>query len=505
MADDGDTAPTDSGSPTPADLRTIEVRVGGSGRVKWLAAFIALIAVVAGAVALLADEDEPDADAALTAAQAAVDDADSYRFELRQTSHVTSGDPDGSGSESTTRTVSQGEVASGDSWRTVVQLPADQFDDETYTPYETRRVGDTVYDGGGDSTTEADVGPHWTETPAAQRAVTIDDYAAFYDDAQGEEGDDDYVDEPQYRLETLLGAYFLPISDDPANVERLVRGATKPDVEERLEGGGLRLRATLPPIAEIAKVAREPIPPVALTLDLDARHLPTVVRFDVSLEGASEAIEVRFSDWGGAIAVTAPDDADVDHTPWIEEELIGLLAPELVRAPTAVPAGLDLVSAITYEGYSDDLDPDPKCSELDLTYGGKAEADHLAALGDEVDYEDPALQEFFDAQPNVDLAMSPISCDVDGVEFDDVVAGLPARASDEGYVELRDGDVLIAVSSANVSDADLAAMIHSLRATTVEGLSAQVPQWARDQSTSGGYFGGPAGGGGFTSIASAIG
>ena len=509
MADDGDNTSSEGNPQALTDLGTNEVRVGGSGRVKWLAAFIALIAVVAGSVALLADEDEPDADAALTAAQDAVEGADSYRFQLRQTSHLISGDPDGSGSESTTRTVSQGEIAAADTWRMVSEDPVDQYDDEEYTPYDTRRIGDTVYSSGGDSTTEANAGPRWIEQPATEDVLTVADYAELYEQAEEMEGAEHFLDDPEYRLEALLGAYYLPVSEDPAHVERLVLGATKPEVEEQLADGGVRLRATLPPIPEIAKVAKAPIPPVDLTLELDDRDLPTVVRFEVSLQGASEAIEVRFSDWGGAIAVSAPDDADIDHTPWIEEELIGLLAPELVRAPTAVPEGLDLVSAITYEGYSEELDPDPKCSELNLSYGGKAVADRYAALGDdeEADYEDPELQAFLEAQPFLDITMSPISCDDDATPFDEEFAGLPARGGDDGYVEVQDGDVLVLVSSSNISDADLTALIRSLRPTTVEELAAQVPEWAKDPATGGGFygFGGFGGGGGYSAVSGFIG
>jgi hypothetical protein len=476
-----DTATIVRGGPRPARLR-------------WLAAFSALIALAGGIVVVARHGREADPHAVLAKAQAAVADAGSYRFDLRTTTHVSSGDPAGAGSDTTSRSVDHGEVAAKDRWRVVEE---DSYGDGT-TPFETRRIGDHLYVSGGDDPADVGVGPAWDVVVVPDRQPTASDYAKQYADdeaAQPGAGEDD---DPEYRLDSLLSAYMLPVGDDPANVERLVRKASQPIVEEHLADGGLRLRTQLDPLPEFQKVAKHPIPPVEATVDLAPSGLPTAVRFSVAVKGASEAIEATFRDWGADVAVEAPAEADIDHTPWIEEENLASVDPSILVAPTTVPGGLELASAYVY-AYQDDGPKGTDCRSVDLSYSSHTVDPFAGKAPDEVDVD--AANAYYDSLPYVDVTISRAACDSDDTPFDQQLAGHASRNLGDGYVEVQVGPAIVAVSSA-LSDAQLEALVGALRPTTPEALAAQVPQWAKDDATqSGGWFGGPTG---FVSTTSVI-
>ena len=86
----------------------------------------------------------------------------SYRFELLEVSHVSTGDPDGAGSDTTTRILTKGDVVAPDRWRTVEDYGDGMSDD---SKMELIRVGDTMYTGGLDLTGGA--GPSWISTLGA--------------------------------------------------------------------------------------------------------------------------------------------------------------------------------------------------------------------------------------------------------------------------------------------------------------------------------------------------
>ena len=119
----------------------------------------------AGGLALVSRGGEGDAVGALSAAQEFVEQAESYRAEVRQTSHVSFGDPDGAGSDTTTRTVTHLVVGASDRWQLTQDL-GDQFGFGEGGEFSTVRIAGSLYvqDGFADLT-GSQVGPTWIELP----------------------------------------------------------------------------------------------------------------------------------------------------------------------------------------------------------------------------------------------------------------------------------------------------------------------------------------------------
>jgi hypothetical protein len=374
-----------------SDLPTLEpddgtrvVRRGG--RLRWIAAFVGAVGVIAGLVVVLGQDDEIDADEALEQAQEFVESTESYRFELLEKRRITVGDPEGAGSDTTTRYLTTGSVADADHWHVVEE---DGYEELTY---ETVRVGDTGYSNDGfflDEDEDVDA-PRWTTGPIGGRPTVADiaEMYAGYPEEFNDPDSDDY--DPQYaaeqQLDLAMVGYLLPVSDDPAHVKRLVADAEDPVVEEELADGGVRLRAQLAPVPEIVEASKQPIPPVDLVLDLDEARRPTVARFTAAVEGASQDVELRYLDWDKDVAVTPPPDADIDHTPWLPEETLAA-HPELLVAPTRLPEGWALAGVNSYSSGGvlsvggEELD----CRTVDLMYATPQEMsfDYEAATEEE--------------------------------------------------------------------------------------------------------------------------
>jgi hypothetical protein len=148
----------------PLLLETAVVRrTGGRGRLA-IGAVVALALVVGGLVLVARTGDDKDAEAALRAAQAVVEDSESYRFELLEVSRTVIGDPDGAGSDTTTRSLTTGTIAAPDRWRLAEDLGEDMgFEDDTR--YETIRVGDELYSNDPFAMTASE--PTWVATSVA--------------------------------------------------------------------------------------------------------------------------------------------------------------------------------------------------------------------------------------------------------------------------------------------------------------------------------------------------
>lgn len=487
---------------------TAVVTTGGRGRLRWAVAFVAVIAVVAGLFVLLGGDDDIDADARLAAAQAFLAEGPSYRFDLTDTSRVTTGDPEGTGSETTSRIVTRGEVAAPDRW-SVAQDAGDQGGYGT-SPLgglggASRRLGDQLYvrldpfsvDGGSSS-------PPWVQMPVSDdQRPTASSYAAMYamaeDEEEGEDGFPDGVLDPfdaQWRLEALVSAYLLPVSADPTNVERLVRDAAEPEVEERLAGGGVRLRTTLDPFPEFEEASDEPIPAVTVLLDLDAEDRPVVVRLDTSVEGASRSSEVRFRDWGGDVPVVVPGDDEIDRTPWIAEEDIAELDPSLLVAPTVLPPGMALSRAGVFPGWEDHADGGP-CDRLELIYASEEERDRFAGRAEE-DLSEEELERLWEEVAFLSIDVSRLGCAVDddgdvleAADFTSTFGGravLDVDVQDDGHLEVLLGEVVVTISVENLDVALLEPLVASLAPTTVEALGASFPDWVRTTSYYGGFL-----------------
>lgn len=464
-------------TPNPPELEpmgapTTIVRTGGSGRLRWAAAFVALVAIVVGAVVVVASsDDDVDPDEALAAAQELVEEAESYRFQLRQTSHQVTGEEGGSGSETTTRTVTNGAVAGEDRWSLSYPANSDPYM-EGMTASETRRVGEVVYSTGGDDEDLPAVGPAWYRRPAGAYSMTVDDFAeeleSFEDEAYGDGFDD------QYRASLVLSAYMLPIDDDPSNLERVIAASEEPAVEEDLADGGVRLRTTLPPIPELEEASSDPLPPVEVLLDLDAERRPTLAKFEVAIARASEILEITFEDWGDEVVIDAPSDGEIDQTPWIEEELLRELDPRLLLLPTALPDGMQLTNVYVFDNGDEDL-----CPQLELGYGSEGDAEFFAGR-DEEDISDEEYEAYYAALRYLSVSVYDPACMgdfADATPFEEQIAGLPARNVDSEYVEVQVDGVVVVVSG-QFDDAARDALVRSLRLTTVDDIAASIPAWA---------------------------
>ena len=453
----------------------------GSGRVRLALAAVVAVAVLAGGLAFLASRsDEVDPDRALAAAQAVVDESASFRFEARQVTNVKMGDPDGAGSDNTTRYVTTGEVAGPDTWR-ITEDYGTSFGSEPEV-YEAIRIGDTIYTDAG--TLMGDVpGPGWVAFPVDETEMTVAEIAEMYEDIEADDtssGVDAYDD--SFRLDLVIEAYLLKSSGRPKDLTRLVTDATEPAIEEAREAGGVVLQARLAPVPEIAEVAQDPVPPVDLRIELDEDDRPVLVRFTASAGDASADFEVAFSDWGVGFEIEPPADEDIDKTPWIQEEALAEVDPALRLLPTDVPAGMVLSSASV---WADDPDAGA-CGTVELSFSSESERELWTSP------EEPSTDELDDFYADVDylsLSVSSLSCalEMDDTPFDEEFGGLPARG-DSGWREVQVGDAVVYVDS-TFDDDVTGAVLASLRPVSVADLAAAIPLWVQELTMSSGFVG----------------
>ncbi len=436
----------------------------------WLVrgAVVVVIALVGGAVWGMSRNSEPGPDAALAEAQAFVGEATSYRFRITMKSRITTGDPAGAGSETTSRSVTTGEVAGPDRW-TMTSEYADVMFDEPYSE-TVLRSGDDVYvktpPPASPLGSETEVGaPPWFKLSPEEANPTIEDLAEslswMVDDS--DLGMNAFSD--HFAVETLLSAYLLDVQNTPTSIVRLVEEATTPAIEERLPDGGVRLRVALPPVAAIADViegtlAKE-LPTVDVLLDVDAEGRPINARFNAELGAASAELVVDFDGWGSDIEVTAPAEDQVDQTPWVQEEVLQALDASLLLAPTSPPEPLELTFVMGYEGTGEEWD----CTSLNLSY------DDPAAM----DIDDPTDADF-STLPYLYLSVYPAECWLadDDAPFDRTLGGHPARRT-QGLWEVQVGDAVIELDTSLDDDA-LDTLAASIAPTTADALIAASPE-----------------------------
>lgn len=464
------------------------VVVRGPRRRHVVLAGLAVAAVVGAAVAVvvLGGDDEPDPEAALRAAQELVEESGSYRFEQLNESSVSIGDPDGPGTDTTTRTLVSGTVAAPDTWHVVQDLGDMGFGLDELSNYETIRIGEELYSSGIPFASSG--GPAWVAVglPDDTSAEAVD-VATMWEEL-GLDSDDPYVEE--MLLAIVVQSYVSDTVGDPAAVTRVITELSDPVIEEQLSDGGTVLRARLAPDPTLAELGEAP--PVDAVIDLDAEGRPEMVRFTATAGAASADVRITFADWGAALDVQAPPESDIDRTPWVAEEALAELDPSLLVAPTSVPAPLELVGATVFdesdfvEGFEEELGdvveiPAP-CPSLTLTYG--SQEDLLAPVDADVDA--------FEDYVYLDLYVSDASCLPGGdflPPFDGEFGGFPASGGD-GYWDVEVGSATISVSS-SLPDAELEPIVASIAPTTAAALVDAIPSWVADSPAMGGWFGLP--------------
>jgi hypothetical protein len=424
-------------------------------------------------VVVVGGGNDIDADEALEKAQAFVEDAQSYRYELLDTRRVTVGDPAGAGSDTTTRALTTGEVVDSEHWHVVEQ---DGYDTE-FT-YETIRDGETVFSNWAMTLDDEGIDvPGWT-AGAASEVPTMDELVEMYtwepeasDDEEHDEIDRQY--DAEQRLDLALASYMLPISEDPGAVKRLIVEASDPVVEEQLADGGVRLRTRLAPVPELAELADPPAPPVDLLLDLDETGRPVLAQFTAGVEGASSEIEVRYRDWGSQVDVIPPPDDDVDHTPWLEEEVLAA-NPGLLVAPAELPSGwaLSNVSTSSFEDMFG-LEPDEQtagCRMVDLGYGT---LEDLAV--DEEDLPPEDIEAYFEQLDYIGVTVTTAECAEAAEEHWSGPASYFGMADPAETKEVAFEDLVVMITSSLDDPGAIDRMAGSLRRVTVDELVAMVP------------------------------
>ena len=462
MADDRQDQRAAGASYVPADAGGSGRR---SGRRRLVRATVAVvIALLAGGSWAMTRERAVGPGASLAAAQVFVADAPSYRLEITVESQVATGEPGGAGAETTARAVTTAALAGPDRWSTVVES-ADVMSEQTFTD-EVIRFGDDVYVRSSlHAVGAAAAGPAWVRLAPHEVFPTLDDLAASLDWVTGDAGPADGPLLDGLVVETLLGAYLLDLEQDPRAVVRLVEEATAPVIEERLAGGGVRLRVTLEPVGAIAQVVEssleEVLGPVEVLLDLEADGRPVEARFRGELGSASAEVVIEFSDWGADIEVAAPVAGEIDETPWVQEEALRALDPTLLLAPSSVPEPLTLTGVTVYEGSDEGWD----CTSLELSYDDHAVLEQGAAAGD-------ALA----ALPYLDLSVHPAGCwlEDDDAPFDLVAGGHPARVT-SGFWEIEVGDAIVGID-ASLDEGAVHAVAATLAPISAEALITVAPE-----------------------------
>ena len=158
--------------------------------------------------------------------------------------------------------------------------------------------------------------------------------------------------------------------NDPAGLPDLVGDASAPEILRR-EGGASVLRARVEMDGgDGGDEDAGPFGPLAGTIELTARNDGRVDRMVLDVEGGSRGsslharVDFRFSGWGDAVDVSAPDQAEIDVTPMIEEERIAAYRDAPLLQPRGIPAGwvLNLADVIPAEETVEE------CEQVALDY-----------------------------------------------------------------------------------------------------------------------------------------
>ena len=154
-----------------------------------------------------------------------------------------------------------------------------------------------------------------------------------------------------------------------------------------------------------------------------------MVEKDPEMGDFSGTADVRFTDWGTPLTITAPDKAAVDPTPGIAEDDLAAFDATPLLGLRRLPAGWALLSAEVFTSEEDADEEAGDCPEVSLSYGDPtaelaAEQLELEATTDE-DYEAIAWPD------SIEVSLTAADCgswkafqDVDGQAI--TLGGRPA-------------------------------------------------------------------------------
>jgi hypothetical protein len=459
-----------------------------------LAAGGAAFVVVVGAVALVVGRDggEPSATEALERAQAAIAEVDTFRMHTTSEDRSVTGDPDGAGSSTVFRTVSDTDVA-GDDVHAV-------FDSGDWAD-ETVSVAEGVYLRSAASTAEL-AGEPWEllspdtfDTALPAGADLHDELLLFLGlDFDGDGEIDPDVLEDEY-LEGMvvpgLAAYYLfglgaagvaspagaPVALPAGLVETF---GSFEDAEVVSDGDGeLVIAATRSVPPDVAEGIDVELPPGRFEITLGADDLPTRLELSVDGTDAHYTETVEFSDWGADIAIGVPE-GEIDETPWLDEEALAEVRGTVqALAPTAVPDGLELGAIDALSAEDAEEFGDEPCAQLMLSY--------MPPITDEV-----ATEEWMSSPDYLDVYLLPQTCalDYDDTPFEPGEFGdLPSRETDV-YVEVLVGETVVQFDTTYTDD--LPAMVASIQPFDLDAELARLAPLA-EQTWNAGWSSAPVG------------
>lgn len=451
-------------------------------RRRWVAVLAGLALALAGAMAAAAlpatREDTPDLAQVLAAARGAVEGATSFRFVVREQTHIIVRD-ESAGSVSPERTSIEGvwsdgrlhtltdgsdeAVVDGDTaysrpvesagagadhvW---TMTPDDSFHDENLANH-LQRIGMGV---------DNDQVEFVADKKAVEAAAWIylggaDASIGFAARATG-----GYIGIAASILGGFAGA---PIGFVEAIAELGVPAA----VDEA--NGVTVLVATLRAPDDLVEAFGHPIPEGTVQLEVGPDHRPTALRVRIERERVWSQTEVAFTDWNEPVDIPVPSGDEVDATPWLNEEGLRELTGLTLVAPTALPEGWGL--AVSSTDDSGAIEPGlDECMGLQLDWYAPIPEDVLDDLDDGSTYEN----DYFST------LLTPVDCalDEDPTPFQPGgPGGLPSRTDPNlaGQVEVLMGDTTVAVdSSFPVAERD--AIIATLAPVDVETLIASASE-----------------------------
>ncbi|MEY2475018.1 MAG: hypothetical protein QOG87_333 [Actinomycetota bacterium] len=286
----------------------------------------AVVALLAGSVAVLLTRDEDPSPARLVAdARASTNEQRTMSFTGRL--RVESKDPDGG--SFIQRAEIDGRVRLPEDAR--YRIVSDGFVSEVIT------LGDRLY------TREA-------EGPADLRGKK---WAAF----------DPNVDDDRSGVVRPSGpTESADIAGDPIGLLRTLDAARRP-VLLRSDENGAVVKATVDATAAYGSAVVGEVDRATVELTLDGDRLDRLV-LDASGEGGSLHADYRFTGWGRQVEVAAPATADLDPTPGIEEEEIAAFKDAPLLQPRGIPAGwvLDFAGVLPEEMTAEG------CEQVELDY-----------------------------------------------------------------------------------------------------------------------------------------
>ena len=356
-------------------MRCVRGRVGATRR----AGVFGALALLVGTVALGACGSSPrSADDVLASAQAYVADASAFRFdasaevtyvmlssgtledgEWTNTTGDESGDqtewPDaGAGTTTTDRMRASGSWSS-EAWEV--------RSDSGYGRAEERVFGTTNYfrnefDDGMTDWQMSEIDP-WTHQDI------LDEVEAVQEASEESGADADlYAEVPGAAVglasELYLGGESWGGSDlmtDPAGFLQAIEDMSDPEIASR-DGATVTLDVVATAPDDIEEAWGSPLPEGRMTLTVGLDGAP--IGLTLTVEDGDDSIKVKigFSEWNVPVEIARPADAEIDRTPWLDEESIAAVQGIQLLSPTVLPEGweLDYVTVLTMDDTSESCD-----------------------------------------------------------------------------------------------------------------------------------------------------